>query len=210
MRWRPRHTTATANDRRGRSGVTLVEISMASLIFTVIAFGMVTAASMGVRTEQAVSKSVVDMRALHDTCAKLEEEIGYANLAGIQHEVDPAGFSTIEFQVPIDTDLGLDWGAYDKRLGTTELERSRAAWVTRFFAEIVPGTDGERRLVRQILDDEDTEQLRDVLVERVDTEGPLPGFTAEDTGTLWVLTVRLPADENDVRQEAVIHVRSRN
>lgn len=191
-------------------GMTIIELSIASLLFTVIAYGMVTAASMGIRAEQAVSRTVVDSRALHDACAALEEEIGYANLAAIEHVVDDQGFSTLTFQVPVVTDLGVTWGAYDKRLGKTEAERARAGWHVKYAHEIIPNSGGQRCLVRYIEDDADDLQLREVLVDRISTAPAAPGFAAVDTGALWVLTLRLPPDDNDVNREAVLHVRTRN
>ncbi|QDU85304.1 hypothetical protein Pla163_24320 [Planctomycetes bacterium Pla163] len=190
--------------------MTIIEISIASLLFTVIAYGMVSAASMGIRAEQSMSRTVVETRALHDACAALEEEIGYANLAAVVHEVDEQGFSTLTFQVPVVTDLGVAWGAYDKRLGKTETERAQADWHLKYVPEVVPNTGGQRCLVRYIETEANELKLREVLIDRISTAAGQPGFVADDTGSLWVLTVRLPADENDVNQEAVIHVRTRN
>jgi prepilin-type N-terminal cleavage/methylation domain-containing protein len=194
----------------GRRGMTMIEISIASLLFTVIAYGMVSTASMGIRAEQSMSRTVVDTRALHDACAALEEEISYANLATVEHEIDEQGFSTLTFQVPVVTDLGVAWGAYDKRLGKTEVERAQADWHVKYVSEIVPGTGEQRCLVRYIENEADEMKLREILIDRISSTAAAPGFVANDTGSLWVLTVRLPADDNDVRQEAVIHVRTRN
>lgn len=190
-----------------RRGMTVTELAIASTIFSIVAYGIVRAASTGVQAERAVSQAVVDARALHESCRSLCDELCLTASTNVDHEIDEAGFSTLTFQVPVETDLGVAWGAYDFLLGEDEIERNREGWHICYLPRVVEG--GGRQLVRLVLDEEMEPQLDEVVVDRIANDGTV-GFTAEDTGALWVLTVRLPADENGVNEEAVIHVASRN
>lgn len=200
---------ARGGSANGRRGATIIEISVASAIFSIVAYGIVRAASMGVQAEQAVSRSVVDAKELHGALRTIEEELSMSNREAVEHVVDEQGFSTLTFQVPVVTDLGITWGAYDYALGDDDESRNRADWHLCFVPRIVPDTGGERQLVRLVLDDALESQWEEVVVDRIATNGAI-GFTAEDTGAVWVLTVRLPADDNGVMQEAVVHVASNN
>lgn len=192
---------------RSRRGFTVTELAIASTIFSIVAYGIVRAASTGVQAERAVSQAIVDARALHESCRALSDELALTTSTNVEHIVDEDGFSTLTFQVPIETDLGIAWGAYDFLLGATDEERNREGWHVCYLPRAVAG--GGRQLVRLVLDEALEPQFEEVVVDRIATNEAI-GFTAEDTGALWVLTVRLPADSNGKVEEAVIHVASRN
>jgi hypothetical protein len=168
---------------------------------------MMAGASMGVRSERAVAQMVVESRALHDTCTRLEEELSNAASAGIDHEVDEEGWSSLEFQMPFMNESGLVWGVVDPALGSTEEERAREDFRLRY--EAVELVDGSRQLVRRILDDEGDIVHNEIVVSELAVSGA-PGFTVTDTGAVWVLTIRYAQGSKAQAQEVVLHVTSRN
>lgn len=190
-----------------RSGLTVIEIAVASTVFAIVAYAMMAGASMGVRSERAVAQMVVESRALHDTCGRLEEELSSAAYAGVVHAVDEDGWSSIEFQMPFATDAGLVWGVVDRALGATSKERERVGYRLRY--EAVALADGSRQLVRRILDDEGESAHTEIVVPALAVTGA-PGFTVTDTGAVWVLTIRYAQGTKAQAQEVVLHVTSRN
>jgi type II secretory pathway component PulJ len=190
-----------------RRGLTIVEIAIASTIFAVVAYAMMLGASMGMRSEQAVASMVVESRTLHEACEHLEEELSNAAFDRIEHEVDEQGYSSLTFQVPVETETGLDWGVVDRALGASDAERSRVGYSLRY--EAVALSDGSRELVRRILDEDGDIVHQDVVVAALATAGPA-GFTVEDTGAVWVVTIRHARGQRANAEEVVLHVTSRN
>lgn len=190
-----------------RRGLTLVEIAIASTIFAIVAYAMMLGASMGMRSEQAVASMVVESRTLHETCARLEEELSNAAFDRIEHEVDEQGYSALTFQVPVETETGLDWGVVDRALGASDEERSRVGYSLRY--EAVALASGGRELVRRILDDEGDVVHTDIVVAALAATGPA-GFRVEDTGAVWVVTIRHARGQRANAEEVVLHVTSRN
>jgi hypothetical protein len=192
---------------RSQSGLTVIEIAIASTIFAIVAYAMMAGASMGVRSERAVAQMVVESRALHDTCTRLEEELSNAAAEGIVHAVDEKGWSSLEFQMPFMSEAGLVWGVVDRALGSTEEERAREDFRLRY--EAIELVDGSRQLVRRILDDEGDIVHNEIVVPELAVSGA-PGFTVTDTGAVWILTIRYAQGSKAQAQEVVLHVTSRN
>ncbi|MEZ5980204.1 MAG: hypothetical protein R3F34_18600 [Planctomycetota bacterium] len=203
MRTTRRELRAAASAR----GTTLVEIVAATAIFAVIGYGMMRAASTGMQSERAVSELVVENRSLYEACEKLEEELSNACYADVVHEVDEQGWSSLEFQVLVETDDGLEWGARDRALGSTAAKQSRADWKIRYEAVAIGG--GGHALVRRIYDEDEKLQFQEELVPELAENGG-PAFTVEDTGAVWVVTIRYAEGRRAQAQEAVLHVTSKN
>jgi len=193
--------------KNSRRGMTVIEIAMASTLFAVVAYAMMAGASMGVRSERAVAQMVVESRALHETCARLEEELSNAAAAGIAHAVDENGWSSLELQMPFMTDAGLVWGVVDRALGASDVERARVDYRLRYEAVALAG--GSRQLVRRILDEEGDIVHNEIVVTELAVSGA-PGFTVSDTGAVWVVTIRYAQGSKAQAQEVVLHVTSRN
>lgn len=193
--------------KNAQRGMTVLEITIASTVFAIVAYTMMAGASMGVRSERAVAQMVVESRTLHDACARLEEELSNAASLEVLHSVDEDGWSSLQFQMPFTDETGLVWGVVDRSLGVSAEERSRVGYSLRY--EAVALADGTRQLVRRILDDEDDIVHSEVVVPTLATTGA-PGFTVTDTGAVWVVTIRYAQGTRAQAQEVVLHVTSRN
>ncbi len=193
--------------KNAQRGMTVLEITIASTVFAIVAYTMMAGASMGVRSERAVAEMVVESRALHDTCARLEEELSNAKSLEVVHAVDEDGWSSLEFQMPFTDETGLVWGVVDRALGVSAEERARVGYSLRYEAAAL--ADGTRQLVRRILDDEGDIMHTEIVVPTLATSGAA-GFTVTDTGAVWVVTIRYAQGTKAQAQEVVLHVTSRN
>ena len=80
------------------------------------------------------------------------------------------------------------WGVYDRHLGGDEAAWNRADWSIRYT--VVAGDDGDRLLVRQVLDDMDVVQRQTTLASDLRRTGPDPtGFRVTDQGDVWEVVI---------------------
>ena len=188
---------------RTRCGMTVVEMSISLMIFAVLGGAVLQTVDLSHDSHSAVADVVADNETLREAAKSLgldlrlsaDTRITVTQLADENHEVT--------FQVPVLDGNVLSWGVSADYLGLGEGDE--VDWSLRYTVE---EANGERTLVRQILDDADVLQIEEVIAEglRSGAEDP-PGFQVEQIGDIWEITLSI--DGNGVRSEE-FHVWMRN
>ncbi|MCK6448511.1 MAG: prepilin-type N-terminal cleavage/methylation domain-containing protein [Planctomycetes bacterium] len=196
-----------------RRGYTILELLASLTIFAVIWYSLAIAIRTGVRAERAVAEQGEANREMRRSVGSLTDELRWSNESTVTVATLADGNHSLTFMQPIQVGGNQDWGVYDKSLGDDEDEQNRPDWQIRYtVVSANVGNDTERRLVRQILDDDGDVQKQTVLATRLnDGVGAAPGFQATKSGDVWVLTLSTAAIEGTSEASSeVFHVRTRN
>lgn len=199
--------------RARRRGYTILELLASLTIFAIIWYSLAIAIRTGVRAERAVAERGEANRELRRSVGSLTDELRWSNESTVTITALADGNHSLSFMQPIQVGGNQDWGVYDKTLGDDEDEQNRPDWQVRYTvvsANVGAGT--EKRLVRQIVDDDGEVQKQTILATRLnDGEGAAPGFQVVKTGDVWVVTLSTAAiDDVSEASSEVFHVRSRN
>lgn len=190
---------------RAARGLTLIEITIAATIFTILGYALVSSLKLseGSRTAvetlatrsrefRAASRAVVDaLRVSND------DTVAIAELADENHAVT--------LSLPVLDGGALAWGVpASAQSGPGAVDQIGANVV---FAVAV-GADGERSLVRRVLRSNGTVQEEETLIRGL-SRGDVdpPGFQVVRTGEVWEITISL---EDKVGLSEVFHVHTRN
>ena len=194
-----------------RAGLTLLEI-----MITVSIMGLVMTAAMGTIGSSTASSVGVTSSALENADLRASGKVLTAELrssGGGRFEVTELadGNNELTFQVPVMNGVVASWGAYDRRLGGLEANWNQEDWSLRYT--VVPGPNGTRQLVRQVLDAVDVVQRQTVLAEDLRSgAGDPKGFSVEDMGDVWEIVITtmharaIGGDSGGTK----IHVRTQN
>lgn len=194
---------------QGRSGLTLIELTVAMTIFAVLGYSLMSALSLSNNSRAAVEDMVEENEELRagagavtdDLRLSSDARVDIAELADENHEVT--------IQLPIVIGGALDWGVPAHEVGAPGAT-DHQDWVVRYT--VATGTDEhgevERTLVRQLVDSAGEVQKQEELVHGL-TKGSdaSPGFRLEKTGEVWEVTL---STERGSGKKEVFHVHSRN
>jgi DNA-binding transcriptional LysR family regulator len=124
--------------------------------------------------------------------------------------------------MPIEIGGVLGWGVEDRRLGLDAADQVREDWSIRYTVESEAGVqfaqalvDGvalaPRRLVRQVLNEQDEVVRTDPVVDQLSSGAAKPGFRVERVGDVWELRIATQVVDQDTPcLDTVIHVVTRN
>jgi prepilin-type N-terminal cleavage/methylation domain-containing protein len=195
--------------RTARSGLTLIELTVAMTIFAVLGYSLMSALSLSNNSRAAVEGMVEENEELRagagavtdDLRVSSDARIDIAELADENHEVT--------LQLPIVIGGVLDWGVPAHAVGAPGAT-DHQDWVVRYTVSTGVDEHGapERALVRQLVDAAGLVQKQEELVHGL-TKGSdaSPGFRLEKTGDVWEVTL---STEKGAGKKEVFHVHSRN
>lgn len=200
--------------QRSQGAFTLVELSIALTLFTVLGYGLSLAMQSGGNASSTVSQMTAENGGIRELRGKLAGELEVAQEADITIAPLADGNHQLSFMVPIDDSGTQDWGVYDTSLGLDAASQNRVDWRFQYTVEVRPlgGGGVDRTLVRQIIDDTGAVQREEVMVSglRSGTDVP-PGFSVTQAGDLWEVTVSTKrTDGNQGGRRVVFHVHTRN
>ncbi len=193
-----------------RMGFTLIEVVLTIGIFSVIGVGLTQGVHLADSTHQSVTTQSGNNRKIRDGVRLLREEFRTGQDSSIAINQEFNGNDQLVFQVPVDSNPGTAWGAYDRGLGSTPAEWNRVGW--RICYVVQNNVQGTPCLVRQVLDGGGALQRETQIVSNVLVDGhpDAPGFTVQATGDVWEVTLKtLTGDGHSTRTET-FQVQTRN
>ncbi len=200
--------------RHARAGFTLIEVSLALVLFTAIGYGLVVATSAGHDTQAELLRVASENRSLRDSSDRLVEELRTCAATSITVTTLQNGNSELTFQQPIVVGTTLDWGVFDPALGPTEAEQNQPGWSVRFTVTDAVHPDGsiDRQLRRQVLDAGGAVQQDELVLGNLSIGmGPNAGFTVTQTGVVWEVRVQQTGHQQAAHgEELLFHVQPRN
>lgn len=198
---------------RGRRGFSLLEIMVATTIFSVVGYALSAAMNMAKNSHAVVVRAVSDNGSLRDGLTAVSDDMQTAGEESIEVVQLEGGNSSVDFMHPIDVAGELSWGVYDRKFGETEEEHNHDGWRVRYTVDSQAGPQGvTRTLLRQVLNEEQVLQSEETLLSglRSGTSNP-PGFRVAKAGYMWEITITMTGYTEDGRgRGALIHVRTRN
>jgi type II secretory pathway pseudopilin PulG len=185
-----------------RSGFTLLEATLATAVFGVVGYGLAVAVGAGQETQKSILSTSVSNKEMRQTALKISSELRSCTNAHFAVSESQSGFSQIDFRMPITDNGTLTWGVHDKRLGPDSDEQNRPDWSVRYIVEEdgtqSDGAGGVRRLVRQLLDENEEVRLSETVIEGLRAgHGIEPGFSVLPSGDMWNVTIRLSGHDED-------------
>lgn len=196
---------STARRFSRRSGFTLVELSISTVILGVVGYSVSVAVKLGNDSNATVMQVASESRAERKSISALIDDVRMSSNARITVATDLNGNSLVQIQQPIEVGGVFVWGVRDRRLGDDDDAWNRQDWTIRYLV------DGDARLVRRVVDTNGVVQLEDVLGDDLLDDGGTPGFRMAQSGDVWEvnLAVRRGAHGGAV-SENEFHVRTRN
>ncbi len=202
------------SSRSSSAGFTLLEATIATTIFGMVGYGLAVAIGAGQDTQQSILTNSISNKELRQTALQVSAELRSCASTNFEVTEGQTGHSQIDFQMPISSAGSLTWGVYDKRLGQESEDQNRVGWSVRYIVEEDAGAFGlespagefgaGRRLVRQLLDDEDEVQLSESVVEGLNSGyGAHPGFAVSAAGDMWTVTINLAGQEENTNGNQV-------
>lgn len=195
-----------AHERSPSSGFTLIEVAISSVILGIVGYSVSLALKMGQDSHTTVAQVSSESRATRNSVASLVDDVRASSNARITATTAADGNSSVRLQQPIEVGGALVWGVRDRRLGDSETTWNRQDWFVEY------SVDGQRRLVRRLIDTDGLTRLEDVLATDLRDGGAgAPGFTMAQVGDVWEVSLAL---RHGVHGEGVysndFHVRARN
>lgn len=196
---------------RARAGVTLVEMMIAVSILALVVTATMETLGTGAASSRSVTTGVLENSSLRESGRRISQELRSAGGGRFDVAVLPDGNSELTFQVPVTVAGVAGWGVYDRFLGGDEASWNRVDWSVRYT--VVPGDDGDRLLVRQLLDELDVVQRQTTLSRDLRRTGANPvGFEVVDQGEVWEVVITT-ASAGAIGGDAggmKLHVRTQN
>jgi prepilin-type N-terminal cleavage/methylation domain-containing protein len=196
--------------RSRRAGFSLVELTAAIAVFGIVGYTLAGSVGLAKRAQTTVSRTVDTNVAVRDASARLRAELKATGDARIALATLGDGNHSLTFQVPVEVGGAEGWGAFERRLGPSEMQQNLVDGQLRYTVEFAPN-NGERRLVRQVLDDTGAVRRSEVLVrDLAPGVANAPGFAIEAVGDLWRVRITQAAREGGAARTEEFHVRTRN
>jgi prepilin-type N-terminal cleavage/methylation domain-containing protein len=196
--------------RSRRAGFSLVELTAAIAVFGIVGYTLAGSVGLAKRAQTTVSRTVDTNVAVRDASSRLRAELKATGDARIALATLGDGNHSLTFQVPVEVAGAEGWGAYERRLGPSEAQQNLVDGQLRYTVETAPNI-GERRLVRQVLDNTGAVRRSEVLVRGVAPGGAnAPGFAIDAVGDLWRVRITRAAREGGAARTEEFHVRTRN
>ncbi len=193
-----------------RAGFSLVELMAAIAVFGIVGYTLAGSVGLANRAQTTVSRTVDGNVAVRDASARLRAELKATGDARIVRATLGDGNQSLSFQVPVEVGGVQGWGAYERRLGPGEVQQNLVDGRLRYTVEFAPN-NGERRLVRQVLDGGGTIRRSEVLVRNLAAGGNnTPGFAIDEVGDLWRVRITQAGREGGAARTEEFHVRTRN
>lgn len=196
---------------RSRAGFTLLELMITVAILGLVATAAMETISGSTSSSRSVTTAVLENASLRDSGKLISQELRSAGGGRFDVVVLADGNHELTFQVPVTVAGVAEFGVYDRRLGADEAAWNRADWSLRYT--VVPGNDGTRLFVRQVLDELDVVQRQTTLSSdlRAGNVNP-PGFQVVDQGDVWEVVIATES-ASAIGGEAggmKLHVRTQN
>jgi len=193
-----------------RAGFSLVELMAAIAVFGIVGYTLAGSVGLARRAQTTVSRTVDSNVAVRDVSTRLRAELKATGDARIVLATLGDGNQSLSFQVPVEVGGVQGWGAYERRLGAGEVQQNLVDGRLRYTVEFAPN-NGERRLVRQVLDGGGTVRRSEVLVRNLAAGGNnTPGFAIDEVGDLWRVRITQAGREGGAARTEEFHVRTRN
>jgi len=194
---------------RARRGLTLIELTLALTIFSVLGYSLMSALTLSNNSRAAVESMVEESEQLRSGARALTADLRISSEAHVAIAELADGNHELSLQLPITVGGELGWGVPARALETAG-EADHEGWTVRYT--VIVDADAEqgmqRSLVRQIVDGAAEVKKADVLVQGL-TKGSdaSPGFKVELSGDVWEVTL---STEKGAGKREVFHVHSRN
>ena len=174
---------------KDKNGFTLVEMSIAVTITAIIGLAINSMLQSGTNSGQVVIRETRRANQIRRAADKFSKEIRQSQVAKLTIATLADNNHSVTFQLPLSVVAGVTtWGVYDKSLGNTEADRTKAGWFVRYtvMQMALPGGVIEAQLRRQILDATFVLQKEWILVRGLlSGNGPQPGFKLTASGSMW-------------------------
>jgi len=199
-----------ATQRSRRSGFSLIELTAALAVFGIVGYTLAGAVGLAKSAQTTVNRTVDGNIAVREASARLRAELKATGDARIVVATLGDGNQSLTFQVPVELGGVQGWGAYERRLGPAEAQQNLVDGRLRYTVETAPN-NGERRLVRQVLDSASDVRRSEVLVQNLAPGGGnAPGFAIDGVGDLWRVRITQAGRAGAAARTEEFHVRTRN
>jgi len=175
-----------------RAGFTLLEITFAVTIFSVIGYALVDALRMGSNTQATIHDVSTTSRWVRHVHSLLSSELKVTDEDHLTTTVLADGNTQLDFMHRIEAAGVSTWGVHDVSLGPNPEDQNRADWTYRYTVDTLPAGGGAvtRRLLRQLVDEGGTVQRTKVLaVDLRRGDGASPGFAVSKAGDMWAIEI---------------------
>jgi prepilin-type N-terminal cleavage/methylation domain-containing protein len=192
-----------------RRGLTLIELTLALTIFTVLGYSLLCALSLSNNSRAAVESMVEENEELRAGAASLAADLRLSSDSRIDVAELPEAYQEVTVQLPIVVGGVLDWGVPGRALAAPRAA-DHQDWVVRYTVAAGQGPAGAhvRTLVRQIVDDAgEVQEERPLVHGLAPGDGVPPGFRVEKSGDVWEITL---STEGGAGKTEVFHVHPRN
>jgi type II secretory pathway component PulJ len=179
--------------KRGRQGMTIIEITCTTLIFGVLSLVMLNGLDLSESSRRAVDAIATQNAELRAAMRAISDDLRVSSEDRTTLEDLSDGSTLVTLQLPIVVGGVLAWGVpgeYVARVGGDD----QAGWSVRY--EVLAGEDAVRRLMRRVLDDAGNQMRSEVIATglALGTDGGAanpPGIAVARTGDVWEVSVAL-------------------
>lgn len=187
-----------------RSGFTLLELSISTVILAVVGYSLTTAVKLGNDSNSTVTQVANESRGQRKSITQLIDDLRMTTNTRITITTASDGNSQVQLQMPIEVAGALVWGVRDRRLGDSEDTWNQADWTVRYVV------DDEDQLVRRVVDLNGATRLEDVLDDDLLEGVGTPGFRMVQAGEVWQVNLATQRGDQGTVSRNEFHVRTRN
>jgi hypothetical protein len=198
---------------RARRGYTLLEVTVAASIFTVVAYVLVAAVRLAGSSSDSVFERAEANHALRESTTRMSEELRGISETHLTITELQNGSCQVSFQMPIEVGGAAAWGVQDNAIGRTVEAQTKPDWSVRYTVEDVPlgAHDVDRRLLRQLLDEAGVVRFESEVLTGLSRAPGTPAFTVSKTGLMWQVTLCVDdAGVQDNARTSTFQFRARN
>jgi len=187
-----------------KSGFTLLELSISTVILAVVGYSVSAAVKLGNDSNSTVMQVASDSRGQRKSITQLIDDVRMSTNTRITITTASNGNSQVQLQMPIEVAGALAWGVRDRRLGEDEDAWNQADWIVRYLV------DDDGRLVRRVVDLNGATRLEDVLDDDLLEGVGTPGFRMVQAGAVWQVNLATRRGDHGTVSRNEFHVRTRN
>ncbi len=187
-----------------KSGFTLLELSISTVILAVVGYSVSAAVKLGNDSNSTVMQVASDSRGQRKSITQLIDDVRMSTNTRITITTAINGNSQVQLQMPIEVAGALAWGVRDRRLGEDEDAWNQADWIVRYLV------DDDGRLVRRVVDLNGATRLEDVLDDDLLEGVGTPGFQMVQAGAVWQVNLATRRGDHGTVSRNEFHVRTRN